>query len=134
MGIGRVIGVLMVSAMDRHPARRRVLHATYGENDQDMLEPLRAFEAAVGEQPVVAEVDPEDAEEIIAKNEKNDARPTEEPRQKGEHGDQVINDNHNRIEPVDTARIHRRRKWQSPNWDGRIGHTGVHRFNGHVVE
>ena len=63
----------MVQAMHCHPAGRRVLQATDAEDRQTVFEPFRAGEAAVGEQPVEAEVDAERAEDVCA--EQTDRQP-----------------------------------------------------------
>jgi hypothetical protein len=50
-----------MSAMHRYPEGRGELQATGAEEGQAMLGPKRAGEAAVGEQAVKAQIDPENA-------------------------------------------------------------------------
>lgn len=58
-----LIGKLMVSAMHRHPMGRRVLHGAHAEDRERVLAPQRAGETAMGQEPVVAEVDAKQAED-----------------------------------------------------------------------
>ncbi len=54
-----LVGELMMPAVDRDPARRGFLQAGDRDDRQSMLQPFRAFQAAVGQQPVIAKVDAE---------------------------------------------------------------------------
>jgi len=58
--------MLMMATMHRYPASGRVLHGTDGENGERMLQPFRANQAAMGQQPVVAQVDAEGAKYVEA--------------------------------------------------------------------
>src|SRR4051794_27146865 len=62
MWIGSRVGVLMMHAMDGHPAGGRVLQRTDTEERKAVLQPFRTSKAAVGEQAMVSDVDPERAE------------------------------------------------------------------------
>ena len=74
MRIALLIGEAMVTAMDGHPEGRRELQAAGSEEGEAVLEPERAGEAAMGEQAVKSEIDPEDAEDIHARGQESDAR------------------------------------------------------------
>ena len=73
MRIRLLVGELMVPAMDRDPARRRFLQARHRDHHHGVLQPFRTFQAAVGEQPVIAEVDAEQPAQMGA--EQGDERP-----------------------------------------------------------
>src|SRR5579871_3519916 len=64
--VGAFVRTMMMHAMRRDPARRRILQAPDREQRQHMLEPERAFEAAMREQAMVAEVHAESAVDIDA--------------------------------------------------------------------
>lgn len=57
MGIFRFIGVDVMKSVCGHPTRGRVLQAAEGDRRQRSFEPERHFQAAMGEQSVVTEVD-----------------------------------------------------------------------------
>jgi hypothetical protein len=52
MGIALVIRKVVVPAVHGGPMRRRVLHRADGDHHESMLEPTRAREAAMGDEPV----------------------------------------------------------------------------------
>src|SRR4029077_4392487 len=106
VGILLLIGVLMMPAMDRHPAGGGILQAADAQDREAMLEPFRAIEAAMGEQAVIAEVDAQGSEDITAGNRQRDPGPAEEPGQEGQQGDKMIADHADRIDPGDLAEIH----------------------------
>ena len=56
-----VIAVLVMNAVDGHPEGRGELQAAGSEEGEAMLEPGRTGEAAMGEQAVKAQIDPENA-------------------------------------------------------------------------
>ena len=108
------VGVLVVPAMDRDPARRGVLHATHGKDGEQVLQPFLANQAAMREQPMVAEVDAERAEYVEAQNYQGESGPTEEPRQQRQQRDEMVNSHRNGVRPDDSAPVH----------GGRQGKTG----------
>ena len=77
VGIAALVGMLVVLAMHRYPAGRRVLEAADAEDREEMLQPLRAGERAVRQEPVVAQVDAEGAENVSAEEAGRQAGPGE---------------------------------------------------------
>ena len=92
MGIALLIGEAMVTAVDGHPEGRRELQAAGSEEGEAVLEPERAGEAAMGEQAVKSEIDPEDAEDIHARGQESDAGPAEEPGKQRQEGEGMTED------------------------------------------
>jgi hypothetical protein len=90
MRIGLFVGVLMVPAVDRNPAGRRILQAAEAEHGEEMLEAFRALESAMRQEPVITKIDAEDAEDEIAGNQQRDTGPTEKPGKEREQGAKVI--------------------------------------------
>ena len=77
-----VVGMVVMLPMDGDPAGRRVLKAAQTEDRERVLQPFRADERAMGQQPMKAQADAERAEHIQAGERDNDAGPAEEPRHK----------------------------------------------------
>jgi hypothetical protein len=96
-----LVGVPVVVAVDGHPLAGRVLEAAEGEEDEEALEPLRRLEAAMSEEPVVAEVDAEVAVDVDADDERDEAGPAEEPREDGEGREEVEQPDRDRVGPVE---------------------------------
>ena len=92
MRIVLVIGIVVVTPVDGDPEARRELQAACAENSQRMLEPKRAREAAVREQPVEADVDSDNAERIHAHSKQDDARPAEEPGDESQRSERMAED------------------------------------------
>jgi hypothetical protein len=88
--VGLVVGMFVVTAMGCHPPRRAALQAADPEQGKNALQPFRADEALVGQQPVVADIDAQHAEDINAQHGKSDARPTEKPRHECEQGQRMV--------------------------------------------
>src|SRR5262249_39836266 len=78
--------VLMVHAMDRHPAHRRALPAARAQEAQRMLQPARTGEAAMREQAMIADIDSERPEEVEPAERPGHPRPAEQPGHAGEQG------------------------------------------------
>ena len=66
--VGLLVGELMMPAVDRDPTRGRFLQAGHRDDRHGMLQPFRAFQPAVGEKPVVAKVDTEQAAQMGAED------------------------------------------------------------------
>jgi len=60
--------MLVMPAMDRDPKGGRILAGTAAQYGERAFEPSRAGEAAMGQQPVIADVDAHDPEEEDAEN------------------------------------------------------------------
>jgi len=58
MGVGLMIAVLVVHAMDGDPARGGVLEGADTAQGDEVLETFGAFESAVGQESVVTDGDP----------------------------------------------------------------------------
>ena len=59
-----VIRKMMVPAVDRRPMRGGILQGAYGDDRECVLEPRRAGEASVRDQPMVTEIDADRAEDV----------------------------------------------------------------------
>ena len=66
MRIRLIVGVLMVESVDGDPSSRSVLQAADSEHCQEVFQPGRTPVATVGQQPMIAEVDPQRSENIQA--------------------------------------------------------------------
>lgn len=98
--IGLMVGVLVMNSVHRHPTCRGVLHGAHTQKGQQSLEPLRCRHATVGEHAVVADVDTQCSEDIQTQDAQGDSRPTEEPGDKGDAGEQMDQRNGNSISPT----------------------------------
>ena len=90
--VGRLIRMLMMQAMDRHPAGWRVLDATYAQDDESPLQPFGANQPTVGEQAMIAEIDSKGAEDKQSAERQDRPTPGEEPGHQREKCQQVIAD------------------------------------------
>src|SRR5215470_254111 len=101
--VGLLVGVLVVAAVDRNPARRSVLQAAKPKERERVLEPFRAAEAAVGEQAMITEVNAEHAEHVVAHDRKDHAGPAEKPWHQRQQREQVVADQEYGGKPNDAA-------------------------------
>jgi hypothetical protein len=102
-----VVGKVMVPTVHRDPECRCFLSAATAQNRDGALEPTRASEAPVGEQPMVADAQAHGPKKKDSDHAQRDAGPAEEPRNKGQERDQMYEKEEQRISP-----IHRRqRQW-----------------------
>src|SRR5579871_422952 len=101
MRVARLIGVLMVHAVDCDPVHGAALPATRAQDGQRMLQPARAGEATVRQQAMIANVDAEGSEEIKSANRPGKPRPAEQPRYTGQQGEQMKTDDACEDLPVD---------------------------------
>src|SRR5262249_41423069 len=100
--------------MDRDPACRGVLQTAESEDGERVLEPFRAPETPVRQQAVIAEVDAENSEDVVAHDQQDHAGPTEEPRHERKQREQMIADQEDGGEPNDTPNAHGGRQRQPP--------------------
>lgn len=70
MGISRLVGICVVTAMIGHPVNDRSLDRKRTQNGKQVLQPRLGLEASVRKQPVKPEGDPKSGKDIEAK-EKN---------------------------------------------------------------
>jgi hypothetical protein len=81
-----VIRVMVVPTMRGYPQGRRELQGERAEDGERVLEPKWDREAAMRYQAMEAEIDAKNAEREHSEDQKDDARPTEEPGKEGQHG------------------------------------------------
>ena len=93
----------MMKSMGGNPPGRRVLQRTKRDGGERPLEPERHSQAAMGEQPVVAEVDPQRTEDIDEQDHDRDSRPAEVPRHKCQECEQIDHRDRAQILPVNSA-------------------------------
>ncbi len=99
MRVHLLVTVPVVQAVNGHPARGAVLQIEHAHGRQRVLEPFRAGKSAVGQQPVVADRDPEHTENKMPKNGHNQPRPGKKPRNDGKKTDQVYRGQHDQVRP-----------------------------------
>src|SRR6202011_1750327 len=66
MRVRLLVGELMVPAVYRDPSGGCFLEAGHRDHHHGVLQPFRAFQAAMGEKPVVAKVDAEQPAQVGA--------------------------------------------------------------------
>src|SRR5690606_10554931 len=77
------VGMLVMFAVQRHELPRRFLQTANAEYRRRVFEPQRAFETAMRQQSMKAEVHAQRAEHIEARHTKRRTGPTEQPRHEG---------------------------------------------------
>src|ERR1700704_6635639 len=102
VGILLLVRVLVMPPMNRYPACRRVLHGAHAKNGEAMLQPFRASETAMRQQPMIAQIYAETAEHINTDNGQHDPGPAEKPRQHRQQCDEMVQPDGNRVGPDDT--------------------------------
>lgn len=100
-----------MATMHGDPARRRVLGAANGDHDEAVFEPLRTREATMGQQSVIADIDPQEAEQPRGDDGDDHGGPVEELRHQGQQGERVDATDDRRIDPVDPVGLNP--VWQS---------------------
>jgi hypothetical protein len=86
MRIFLFIRKMVVATVDGYPQCWRELQGARSKDGKGAFKPKWARETTVRDEPVEADVDSKRAEQEGADGEECDARPTEEPWQKGKHG------------------------------------------------
>jgi hypothetical protein len=79
------VGKVVVAPMHRDPKGGRELQGQGSQNRQRMLEPKRAGEAPVRQEPMEAQIQTENTEQQSSDCEKPDTAPAEEPREQRKH-------------------------------------------------
>ncbi|OIQ64676.1 hypothetical protein GALL_537720 [mine drainage metagenome] len=117
--VGSLIRTVMVHTMRRHPSGGRVLNAADRDDCKGMLKPERALEAPVSEQPVVAKIHSESAEEVDSGYHERHASRAVEPGEECQQCQQVVGANRERISPIDPpfACTDRKRQGRYPRRD-----------------
>ncbi len=83
--------------MHRDPPRRGVLHAADRQDGEPVLQPFRADQAAMRQQPMIAQIDPEAAEHVKPQHRQHETGPAEQPGQHRQRRDQVVQPHRHRI-------------------------------------
>ena len=112
MGIRLLVGMLVMPPMDGDPPRRSVLETAHTENGQRVLEPFWADDAAMGQQAMEAQADPERSKNIQPEECETHTGPTEQPRHEREQCQKMTGCQPNGIDPSDTERLRRLRNRQ----------------------
>ena len=99
-----LVGELMVPAMDRDPARGRVLQAGHRDDRKSMLQPFGTFQAAVGQQPVIAKVDAEQPAQMGGDQRHGKTAPAESAGHEGQQRHGVPGADHDYVGPVELKR------------------------------
>ncbi len=126
VGILLVVGVDMVEAMVGHPAGGRVLERAEGDGGERPLQAAGHLEAPMGQEPVVAEVDAEGAEDHRAREGEREPRPAEAPGNEGQAGQQMDGQNRDEVFPMNT------RAGNGSDADG-LGHGFLSRQTGGAI-
>ena len=92
MRIEYFVGMLMMAAMNRYPARRSVLHTHQPQDGKRVFNTLGTREAAVGEQTVIADGDAKNAEDHQATGDQSHSSPAEEPRYDRQRSPEMTSD------------------------------------------
>src|SRR5262245_52527778 len=112
VGIRLLVGMLVMPPMDRDPTRRSVLEAAHTENSERVFEPFWADEAAVRQQAMKAQADPERSKNVQPEECESDAGPAEKPRYERKQCQKVTCCQPNDIDPSDAERLRRLRHRQ----------------------
>ena len=111
--IGPLVGVLMMHPVDCNPASRRALQRANPQNCEPVLEPFRAAETAMGEQPVVADVDSHGTENVIAQEHEHQSGPCEQPGHQRQRQEKMEGNDHGKIRPEEPSFAYRIRALQA---------------------
>src|SRR5262245_30338967 len=106
MGILLIVGEGVMYPVNGYPLGRGILQVTLGEQDEPMLEPLGHDQAAVGQQSVISQRDPE-AIELDAEDRQRQSGPAKHPgdkRGQSRHMDGQDRDEVEPDRPVETDR------------------------------
>ena len=103
----------MVPAMDGDPARRCFLEAGHRDDHHGVLQPFRTFQSAMGEQPVIAEVDAEQPAQMGAEQGDHEAAPAEIAGHESQQRRRMVGGDHENIGPVEPEWFYARGQRQS---------------------
>jgi hypothetical protein len=112
MGVGLFVSMLVMPPMNGDPPRRSILEAAHTENSERVLKPFWADHAAMRQQAMKAQADPERSKNIQPEECETDTGPTEKPRHEREQCQKVTCCQPNGIDPSDAERLRRRRDRQ----------------------
>src|SRR5580704_3087738 len=97
--------MLVMPPMVRDSTRRSIFQTAHAENREDVVQPCRADQAAMGQHPMKAQPDPERAENIEADERQDGTRPTEKPRHERKQRKEMNGRQPGRVEPTDAERL-----------------------------
>src|SRR5262249_55631175 len=115
--VRRLVGMLMMQTVHTDPSGRRVLQTAHAENCQRMFEPLRAIEAAVRQQPVIAKINTQCAKDVRAGERKSKSCPAKKPWQKREERYHMKESKADGVRPIDPAAGQSRRSGEALRFD-----------------
>ena len=95
------VGMLVMPPMDGDPPRRSVLETAHTENSERVLKPFWADDAAMRQQAMKAQADPERSKDIQPEECESDTGPTEQPRHEREQCQKMTCCQPNGIDPSD---------------------------------
>ena len=130
MRVRLFVGMGMMMAMDGDPARGRVLHRAEAENGERMLEPLGTDKAAMRQQAMIAEADPQHPEHEQAGERDDHGGPAEQPGYERQQRQQMDDRDTGGIDPDDAQRarlIRRRQRMRVNEHANIIGHARIRR-------
>ena len=108
-----LVGVLMMHPMDCNPASWRALQRANTQEREPVLEPFRASETAVGEQPVVSDIDTHGPKHIVAQKYQHQPGPGEQSRDQRQRQEQMEGDDHGKVRPEEPSFAYRIRSLQA---------------------
>ena len=92
-----------MTPMHRNPTCRGILHAANAKDHEAMLNPPRACQPAMREQPVVAQVDSQASENINTGYHQADTSPAEQPGEQGRECNHVIKPHRHDVRPREAS-------------------------------
>ncbi len=108
-----LVGVLMMHPMDCNPASWRALQRANTKQREAVLEPFRALETAVGEQPVVTNVDTHRPEHIVAQEDEHQPGPGKQSGDQRQRQEQMESNDHDKVRPEEPSFAYRIRSLQA---------------------
>ena len=99
-----MIRVLVMDSVNQNPTCGRILKTTNAQGRQQVLEPNRAFETTVGQQPVVTRSDSHRRKDVIADGQNQQQPPAgKKVRQERDRNQQVKQHDRNQVRPKNLA-------------------------------
>ena len=109
------VGELMMPAVYRHPARGRFLQTGHRDHHHGVFQPFGTFQAAMGEEPMIAKVDAKQPAQVGAERRDEETGPAEIARHKGQQRRDMVGADDDDVEPVELERPHASRQQQPRN-------------------
>ena len=96
-----LVGMLMMAAVHRDPARRRIFHTANSDDHEHVLQPFRTAKAPMGEQAMIADIDAKQSAQAGRDDGDDHAGPAEIPGDEGEQRHQMVKQDGCRLSPLD---------------------------------